>query len=829
MRDKPAFLEGLVQDLRFGTRQILRGPGFSLLVMVTLAVGIGGNVAIFSVLKGIVLRQLPYQEPERLVAVWESPPERRWYQPFSSPDYLDVREQAASLEEIGVLEGRWFNLAGEGEPERIVGASCTPSLLKLLGVAPAQGRLFTEDEQIEGNHRVLILSHALWQGGFAGAPDVVGRSITVDGEPYVVVGVMPEGFEFPTPWGGRDETRLWTPLLLSRKDEARGSHSYGAVARLADGVTPKQAEAEIRGIARRLAGAHPATNARVTMWVEPMMRRTLGGIRSALVFLFAVVGLVLLVSCANVASMLLARGAQRMPELAVRASIGASRGRLIRQLLTESSILSLLGGTAGVAVAYSGVRALKAVLPDTVPRVAGIQMDVPVLGFAASITMATGLLFGLAPALVASRADLVSSLSARPNRGGGRSRRRFLGTLVVAQLAIGFVLVNAAALLLVSYDNVVSQPMNFETHETLVAGVSSSGPAYEEPPARLAFWQELRERVRALPGVVAAGVTSKLPLRGGSNGGVLVKDQVFDPEVERELVEYSFVDDGYHRAMGISLISGRLLDQQDLDHASAAAGLDVSPVELPLVINRTMAKKLWPGEEPLGQLVRNNDERESYRARVVGVVEDVRQWGPENRALPEMYFPYTAEVWGPSWAVGSKLVVRARGNPRALVSGIRAALREIDPHIPLADVATMNEVVQLMTGRRRFSVLLVGLFALTALVLNVAGLYGVMSNTVTRRTHEIGVRIALGSNRARVFRLFLVAASQQLLAGLVVGLAGTLAAATTMRSMVYGVSVWNPAFMLAAAGVIVPTTFVAIVFPVRRACRVNPVQALHTE
>jgi predicted permease len=829
MRDKPAVLETLIQDLRFGARQILRWPGFSLLVTTTLAVGIGANVAIFSVLKGIVLRQLPYPEPERLVAVWETPPERRWYQPFSSPDYLDVREQAKSLEEIGVLEGRWFNLAGEAEPERIVGAGCTPSLLKLLGVAPARGRLFTEEEQIEGNHRVLILSHALWQDRFAGERDVVGRSITVGGEPHVVVGVMPEGFEFPTPWGGRDETRLWTPLLLPREDEARGNHSYGAVARLAEGVTLKQAAAELRAIAGRLAEAHPATNARVSMWVEPMMRRTLGGIRSALVFLFIVVGLVLLVSCANVASMLLARGAQRMPELAVRASMGASRGRLIRQLLTESSILSLLGGTAGLALACSGVRALKAVLPDTVPRVAGIRMDVPVLGFAASITMATGMLFGLAPALIASRTERVSSLSARPGRGGGRSRSRFLGALVVAQLAIGFVLVNAAALLLVSYDNVVSQPMNFETHGTLVAGVSLSGPAYEEPQARLAFWPELLERVRALPGVVAAGLTSKLPLRGGSNGGVLVEGQVFDPEVERELVEYSFVDDGYHRAMGIPLISGRLLDQQDLDHASAAAGLDVSPVELPLVINRTMAEKLWPGEEPIGQLVRNNDERESYRARVVGIVEDVRQWGPENRALPEMYFPYTAEVWGPSWAVGSKLVVRTRGNPRALVSSIRAALRQVDPHIPLSDVATMDDVVRLMTESRRFSVLLVGLFALTALVLNVAGLYGVMSNAVTQRTHEIGVRIALGSNRARVFRLFLVGASRQLLAGLAVGLAGALAAATTLRSMVYGVSVWNPAFVLAAAGVVVPTAFAAIVFPVLRASRVNPVQALRTE
>jgi predicted permease len=451
-----------------------------------------------------------------------------------------------------------------------------------------------------------------------------------------------------------------------------------------------------------------------------------------------------------------------------------------------------------------------------------------VLGFAATVTVATGLVFGLAPALVASRTDLVSNLAVA-SRGGGRSRNRLLASLVVAQLAIGFVLVNAAALLLVSYDNVVSQQMNFETEKTLVAGVSLGGPAYEEPQARLAFWRRLRERVRALPGVVAAGVTNKLPLRGGSNGGVLVEGQVFDPEVRRELVEHSFVDDGYHQAMGIALVGGRTLDQRDLDHASAAAGLDVSPVELPLVINRTMAETLWPGEQAIGQIVRNNGAEESYRARVVGIVEDVRQWGAEREPLPEMYFPYTAEVWGPSWAVWSKLVVRASGDPRALVSAIRMAIREIDPHIPLADVTTMDEVVHVVTGRRRFSVLLVGLFALTALVLNVAGLYGVMSYAVTQRTHEVGVRMALGSDRARVFRLFVAGASRQLLAGLALGLTGAIAAATAMRSMVYGVSVWNPAFMLAAASVMVPVAFLAILVPVLRATRVDPVQALRTD
>jgi predicted permease len=821
-----AFCDSLGQDLRFGLRQIVRWPGFSLLVVVALAVGIGANVAIFSVLKGVVLRPLAYQEPERLVAVWETPPEQRWHQPFSSPDYLDVREQNRTLEDIGVLRGRWFNLAGEGEPERVQGAECTASLLRVLGVPPERGRLFDEDEEVDGNDRVVILSHALWQSRFGGRDDVVGQPVTVDGEPYVVVGVMPAQFEFPTPWGGRDESRLWAPLVLPREDSARGSHSFGAVARLADGVTPEEAEAELAGIATRLAETHPDTNARVRMWIEPVMGRTLGSISSALLFLTAVVGLVLLVACANVASMLLARGARRVPEFAVRASIGAPRGRLVRQLLTESLLLSLLGGIAGVLVANWGVGILKAILPATVPRVAGIQIDLQVLVFAAALTLATGLLFGLAPAVIASRTNLVTALGDRPGRGGSRTRNRFLGTLVAAQFAIGFVLVNGAAVLVASYDNVMAQRMNFAADEILVAGISVSGPAYEGPHARRAFWQGLVERVRALPGVVEAGVTSKLPLRGGSNGSVLVEDQVFDPQAERELVEYSFVDDGYHEAMGIPLIAGRHLDQRDLDASAVAAGLDVSPVELPLIINRTMAERLWSLEDALGKIVRNNDADESYRARVVGIVEDVRQWGAESPPLPEMYFPHTAEVWGP---LHGKLVVRASGDPLSLVAGVRAAVHEMDNQIPVAEPSTMADVVRRVTGRRRFSVLLVGLFAATALILIVAGTYGVMSYAVSQRTHEIGVRVALGADRREVARLFLTRAAHQVLPGLGVGLVGTLAASTITRSMVYELSALNPLYLVAAVAVMVPVALAATLVPVLRATHVNPVQALRTE
>jgi len=813
-------LDTLGHDLRFAIRQILRRPGFSALVVLTLAVGIGANVAIFSVLKGVVLRELPYAEPERLVAVWQTPPDERWYQPLSGPDYLDTRDQARTLEDIGVLNGNWFNLADDGDPARVRGAHCTASLLELLGVPPAQGRIFTEEEEFEGNERVLVLGHGLWQRQFGGEDDVVGRRITVNGEPHEIIGIMPEEFEFPTPWGGRDDSQLWAPLVLPRDGEGRGSHSLGGIARLGKGVTEDEAEAELRGIAAQLAEAYPDTNARVDMYVEPMMRRTLGGISSTLVFLLVIVGLVLLIACANVASMLLARGTSRLPELAIRSSMGAGRRRLVRQLLTESLLLSIIGGVAGILLSYWGVDALRSILPENVPRVAGIQVDATVLTFAAVITVATGMLFGLAPALFASRSDLVSVLKeGRIGRGGSRKRNRLLAVLVAAQVALGFILVNAAVLLAVSYSNVMSQEMNFDTEEVLAAGISLSGPAYEEIHQRRSFYQELIERVRGLPGVVQAGVTNKLPLRGGTNGGVLVNDEVFDPREQYHLVEHSFVDDGYHDAMGITLLAGRTLTQADLEAAAAsretasAEDLDVLPGELPLVINRAMANEMWPDDAALGlgQLVRPGGAEEYYRARVV---------------LAEMYFPYTAEVWGP---IRAQLVVRVDGDTEPVVGMIRAVVSELDDQIPMAAPYTMAEILHDSTGRRRFSMMLVGLFAATALILIVAGTYGVMSYAVSQRTHEIGVRVALGADNRLVLRHFAVRALWLLGPGILLGLLGALAATSITSSMVYGISALNPLYVLAAAAVMLVVAFAAISVPVLRATRVDPVEALRAE
>ncbi len=820
------FIDTTRQDVRFSLRQMARRPGFSALVALTLAIGIGGSTAIFSVLKGVVLRELPYPEPERLVAVWEKQDESLRYMPFTGPDYFDVREQSSTLQEFGVLTGRWFNLAGDGNPVRLSGAECTASLLHLLGVPPLHGRLFMEEEETEGNNRVVILSYRLWQGRFGGDPDVVGRTVPVNGVPHEIVGVMPSEFEFPTPWGGRDDSQLWAPVAL--EDSNRSWHSFGGVGRLADGATAPEANVELEAIAARLASAYPDSNAHTGMWTEPMMKRTLGRVQKTMTFLLIVVGLVLLIACANIASMLMARGAQRTPELAIRSSVGADRARLLRQLLTESLIQAIFGGVAGLALAYWGVGALVSILPDNVPRVAGIKVDAAVLVFAAMTTIAAGLLSGLAPAVFAARTEIAAVLrEGLLARGGSRGYNRFLGVLVAAQIAIGLMLVNTAVVLAISYSRVVSQEMNFDTDHVVVAGISLGGPAYDEPHQRRAFYEEVLTQVRGVPGVARAGLTNKLPLRGGSNGSVLVNDDVFDPSIRAgSLVEHSFVDDGYHAAMGIPLLAGRTFTALDLEEAGAAAGLEISPVELPVVINRTMAEQMWPGEEPLGQLIRPRSAIESYRARVVGVVEDVMQWDAERPPLPEMYFPYTSEVWGPQW---TSLVVRAQGDPGPLSAAIRETVRRIDSQIPLAEPSTMAEILRQSTGRRRFAMLLMTLFAVTALTLIVAGTYGVMSYAVSQRTHEIGVRMALGADKMLVLRHFLARAARLFGPGLILGLLGSIAASTLTRSMVFGVSALNPIYVAAAVGAMIAVTSAAVGIPVLRATRVNPVEALKVE
>ncbi len=810
---------GTAQDLRLALRQTVRRPGFSALVAVTIAVGIGANVAIFSVLKGLILRELPYPDAERVVAVWETEKGYRFYQPFTSPDYFDMREQNTTLEEMGLFRFNWVNLGGDPEPTRNFAARVTASTLRALGVQPALGRLFSDEEELEGNHRVVILSDRLWKLRYGGAADVIGQYMMIDGQSFQITGVMPADYEFPRPWTSMtQDPELWVPLPLAQ-DGDRGWHSFAAVGRLADGVTVEQAEAELKGIAVSLAELYPSTNAQTDVWIDQLTQRSLGYVRSFLVILLFVVGLVLLIACANVAAMLLARGTTRLTELAIRASLGAGRGRLIRQLLTESMVLSALGGLIGILLALWGVDVIKGRIPSSIPRVEGIRIDGGVLLYTILITAATGLVFGLLPALLASRTDLIGSLKeGRGSQVGGRKHNRILGALVIGQLAIAFVLANGAGLLIVSYSNVSRLPRGFDTDQVLVAGISTNGPGYEETEQRVAFWDRLIERVEALPAVEFAAATNKLPMRGGNNGSVLVEGETYDPESRRPLVEYSYVSPHYFQAMGIALLSGRLLTEDDRIAPQAADGVRS------VVINQAFADRYWPGENALGKRIRENEETPGWSATVVGVVENVPQWGLEYRPLPEMYFHFDNEVW-----TFTQLVVRLSGEPLALTGALREVLRDLDDQVPLAGVRTMADAVKKATERRRFFMLLVSLFAVTALILVVAGTYGVMSYYVSRRTHEIGLRLALGADSKRVLRLFLSRGLLLVALGLVIGLGGSLAAARLTSSMVFGISPFDPWFLVQGAILMMLVALAAITVPVLRATRVDPNAALRSE
>ena len=812
-------LDDLAIDLRYGIRQLFRRPAFTAMIVLTLAVGIGPNVAIFSVMKGLVLRSLPYPEPHRVVAIWQTETSWRGYMPLSTHAYDALRENNSTFEELGVYEPYHFNLRDEGEPIRVGGVACTASVLRALGMEPARGRLFTDDEELAGRNRVVLLSDGFWKRRYAADPNIVGKLVNINGSDFRIIGVMPESFELVSPWGGSARPDIHLPLVLARGDYYQARHWLLSLGRLKPGVTARAAEADIRGIAARLAEEAPATNALIQVWIDPLLRSSLGGVTRMLVFLLLIVGVVLLIACANVASMLLARGTHRMTELAVRATMGAGRRRLIRQLLTESLLLSVLGGAVAVLIAVWGVEALRELIPGRIPRVEGVQVDGWVLVFTLVVTSITGIIFGLAPALFASRADLAGALKEGLGIDGGwRSRRRSLRILLALQIAMAFALVNAATLLVVSYQNVVSIPLGFDGSRVLLASIYTDGAAYATGEARVAFWKDLTDRVESLPGVEIAAATTKLPLRGGNNGFVIAAEDAYDPNTRGVLVEYSWVMSGYIEAMGIPVLEGRTLEQGDLDAVTNDPGAD-----LRVVVNRAFVDRFWPGESGIGRRLRQNGNPATFTATVVGVVENVRQMGLERPTGPEIYFPYTPITRRPTF-----LVARTAADPNALIPAVRQVVSEIDSNLAIT-ATSMGEIVEAVTESRRFSTLLVTLFAGTALFLVLAGTYGIMSYSVSQRVREVGVRVALGAGRGRLVLFFLGNGLRFAAWGIGFGFVATIWVGLITWNRVYGVNPFNPALILGGALLMVLVILAAIAVPVYRASRVDPMQALRSE
>jgi len=808
-----------MNDLRFAIRQLRKSPGFTAVAVLTLALGIGANTAIFSVFKALVLEPLPYPDPMRLVHVWKSDMAIRDHMPLSGPDYFDLREQSGCFEALGAYTTTWHNLGGE-KPTRIQGILCTAALLRALKVQPALGRWFTDAEEMPGTRRVVVLSHRLWQERYAGDPALVGRTIVVNGEAHEVVGITPPGFQFLSPWYRGNPFEVWTPLVLSRDEKERNGCYYLGLGRLKSDLPIRAclnaAQTELRTIGQRVAEAHPDTHHRKVFWAMPLLFQCVGGnILSRILLLFLIAGLVLLVACANVAGMLLAKGADRQAEVAIRFALGASRGRIIRQWLVEILVLALIGGLAGAWLAAGGLVFLRELLPADLPRAEGIRMDHWVLLFSLALSVVTAFLCGLAPALTVSRTRPIEVIKGGGLSGGfgGQSRRRLLPKLAVGQLAIALCLANIAILLLLSYRRVLDSPQGFDEQRVLTADIFLWGNRYEKPEQKTRFWQQLLERTEALPGVDAAAVTTKLPLEGGRNGEILVEGEVFGAQDKHPLIEMSWISPRYFQAMGIPLLAGRAM----------SAGPPTGPVR-EVVVNRALVERYWPGQDGLGQSLRPNSVRPDWSAITVGVVENVRQWGAEFKPLPEIYFPHDAEP-----AVGAKLVVHSAAEPLLLVPALQQEITRLDGDMPLSNVRTMKQVLVASAAHRKYVTRLIQLFMAVTIVLALVGVYGVIAYQTAQRTREFGLRLAFGASRGHIHRLVLQQALRIAGWGTLFGLIVTLDFAFILRHLIYGIQALDVFALVLGVLLVIGAAMLAAYLPAWRAGKVDPMVALRYE
>jgi putative ABC transport system permease protein len=807
-------LGDLEHDLRYGVRMLWKNPGFTAVAVIALALGIGANSAIFSVVNTVLLRPLPYREPERLVMVWEDNAKLGY--PKDTPaaaNYVDWRDQNQVFEGMAAMADQSFNLTGSGEPERIDGKRVNAHLFELLGVSPRHGRAFAAEEDRPGANKVVLLSHALWQRRFGSDAGVVGQTLTLNGEGHTVVGVMPADFQFPD-----RQAELWVPIALTQQEAAnRGRHYLEVVARLKPGVTLERAQAEMSTIAARLQQQYPEQNTDLGATVQSLHEHLVGDIRPALLVLLGAVGFVLLVACANVANLLLARAAGRQKEIALRTALGASRLRLIRQFLTESVLLAALGGVVGLLLSVWGVTLLKSFIPENISQVKAISVDARVLGFTVLVTLLTGLVFGLAPAVQASKFNLNETLKeggrdAAAARGGNRIR----GLLVVAEVAVSLVLLAGAGLLINSFLRLRSVDPGFRTDKLLTMSVVLPQQKYPDRARRAAFYTDMIRRVEALPGVRSAGVTNWIPLVSqGDSVGVTIEGQPA-PTGKPYIIVTRLVSPHYFDTMGIRLTEGRVFEE----------GKDRIDSPCVVVVGETTARKHWPNESPLGKrLWPGTPESDEDWCQVVGVVKDVRQFDLTSEVRPQMYFTY--EQFG--FFAPRYLVVKTEGDPRALAGTVRQTVWEVDREQPVSNVNTMEGVLSESIARQRFSTLVFGVFAGVALALAAVGIYGVMSYSMAQRTREIGIRMALGAQKRDVLKLAVGQGLKLVAIGVAVGLAGALALSRVMTSLLYGISATDPATLVIISLVLAAVALLASYIPARRATQVDPLIALRYE
>lgn len=818
-------MKSLLQDLRYAVRTMLKKPGFTAIAVLTLALGIGGSTAIFTVVNAALLRGLPYKSPDRLYHLFEVTPQKQFAQrEFSYPDYEDYQKNQV-LEGLAAYTGGGGIITGLGEPQRVFAPGATANFFSVLGVDPYLGRTFQEGDDKPGGPRVVVLTYGMWQRTFGADPGIVGKPLTFNGDSYTIVGVLPASFQFAL-----RNADMWRPYQPTDSQRTRrGLHGTNLIGRLKPGVTAAQAQAELSVIAKRIEQENAGSHAGTAMKVVPLQETVVGQVKPVLLVLLAAVGFVLLIACANVASLLLTRSLTRQKEVAIRAALGASRWRVIRQLLTEAVLLSVVGGLAGLLIAYWGVGGVVAMLPDNqvnaLPFLRSLQIDKTILLFSFGLSLLTGIVFGLAPALQSSRPDLNEVLKEGGRNTTGSSGHKLRSALVMSEIALAVVLLVGAGLLMKSLLRLLQSNVGFNTEQMLTLTVAVPPAKFTDPNRLIEFFGQLKHRVDALPGTKASGNVDILPLQGGNTTRFTIEGDPVPPPGQEIEANVRVVNETYFQTLGVPILAGRMFDDRDRATFNPAPNATQNNQGGAVIIGKTAADRIFAGRDPIGRKVVYGSAQ-SQPDVIVGVVGDVKIGGLDEALRPVLYYPYK-RFPNP----GANLVVRTTADPESLTNAIRGEARNLESDVAIFNVRAMDKVISDSPAAfmRRFPALLISIFAGVALLLASIGIYGVVSYSVSQQTHYIGVRMALGAKPSDILKMVLRQGLTLGVAGLVLGVVGAVALTRLLRSLLFEVQPTDLSTFAIVVGALFTVTLFACYLPARRATKVDPLVALRYE
>jgi putative ABC transport system permease protein len=808
-------MEGLLQDVRYALRNLRKRPLFSLIVVFTLALGIGANTAIFSVVDAVLLAPLPYGDPDNLVALWaKNEKQNVTQQPVSYPNIVDLKQANDVFEHLSAVRGELFSLTDRDEPERVTGVRVSTNILTLLETTPVLGRNFVPEEEQPAKAAVALISHGLWQRRYSGDPRLIGQAIIIDGKSYTVIGILPEWLKQPgITLGNLSGPDVWIPVVPAASEQNRNFANMRILARLKRGLTLAQAQVEVDALGARLERQYPDSNTNVRFGVVGLREQLTGRVSKALWILLGVVGCVLLIACANVANLLLARAASRQSEIAVRSALGATRPQLIRELLAECVVLSLTGGLLGLLLAYLGVTLMTSLNSGAIPRADEIGISGEVLMFTLVLSLLTGVAFGIVPAFQSSRSQLAEDLKeAKKGASGSVRHGRSLHGLVVVEIALALVLVAGAGLMTRSFRSVLRIDAGFEPHNVLTFSAALPLATYKDQQQHVQFFERALAKIQALPGVQTAAGTFRVPIAGFATVIFTVQGKPV-PTGQAPIADYRTITAGYFQAMGIRLLKGRRFTEHDSADAPDA-----------VIVNEELARRFWPGEDPIGKRLQVGTEFTRWR-EVIGVVGNAKLSGLEANTDPAIYVPFPQNSW-PNALRNSFIVLRTTTDPKSLVPAIRRELRGIDPTFPITQIRTMDEIVGDSLSQRRFNTALLALFAFVAVALAAVGIYGVMSYAVSQRTREMGIRIALGARQSDITKLVTSKGARLAALGIAIGVLAAAISSRLMSSLLFGITATDPITFVLTAVLLGIVTLLASYIPSRRAAGTDPISAL---